>query len=164
MNIYLPDNTQTLRPVYKPHSVQQQQVVAWAIISLGAVSPQRSLQPTRDWHLPGGRCTYGDEQPPAVHERLRPYLALLPAGVTWPRTLLRVPVVSYTTFSPLPPQGGSGLFLWPYPASLPRPGCYPTLCSTECGLSSTPTTRSRDRPTDLRCLHHNPIMNTSQLP
>ena len=39
----------------------------------------------------------------------------------------------------------------------PRPGCYPTPYSLECGLSSTPTTQSRDRPTDLRYFHHNPI-------
>ena len=33
---------------------------------------------------------------------------------------------------------------------LPRPGCYPTPCSMECGLSSIPTTQDRDRPTSLR--------------
>src|SRR5690242_6173461 len=33
---------------------------------------------------------------------------------------------------------------------VPRPGCYPTPCSMECGLSSAPTTQDRDRPTDLR--------------
>jgi hypothetical protein len=32
-----------------------------------------------------------------------PCLALLPAGVAWPPALLQTPVVSYTTFSPLPP-------------------------------------------------------------
>jgi hypothetical protein len=38
---------------------------------------------------------------------------------------------------------GTGcLFLWPCsgrfaPFGAPRPGCYPTSCSTECGLSST---------------------------
>ncbi len=93
-----------LRTVYKPHSVQQQ--VAWAIISLGGMSPRRSMRPTRDWRPPGGGCTYGGEPPPAVRRRLRPCLALLPAGVTWPRTLLRAPVVPYTTFSPLPPLTG----------------------------------------------------------
>jgi len=36
----------------------------------------------------------------------------------------------------------------------PRPGYSPTPCSMECGLSSTPTTQGRDRPTDLRHLHH----------
>jgi len=37
---------------------------------------------------------------------------------------------------------------------LPRPGCCPTPCSMECGLSSIPTTQDRDRPTDLRQHHH----------
>ena len=37
---------------------------------------------------------------------------------------------------------------------VPRPGCYPTPCSMECGLSSAPTTQSRDRPTDLRRRYH----------
>jgi len=50
-----------------------------------------------------GKGAYGDEQPPVVHGRLRPCLALLPAGVTWPPALRQAPVVSYTTFSPSPP-------------------------------------------------------------
>jgi hypothetical protein len=33
-------------------------------------------------------------------------LALLPVGVAWPQTLLPAPVVSYTTFSPLPCPAG----------------------------------------------------------
>jgi len=37
---------------------------------------------------------------------------------------------------------------------VPRPGCYPTPCSMECGLSSVPTTQDRDRPTDLRRQYH----------
>ncbi|MBV6452359.1 MAG: hypothetical protein MHPDNHAH_03116 [Anaerolineales bacterium] len=37
---------------------------------------------------------------------------------------------------------------------LPHPGDYPTPCSMECGLSSMATTRHRDRPTDLRQVHH----------
>jgi len=44
----------------------------------------------------------------------------------------------------------------------PRPGCYPTTCSMECGLSSTPTTQGRDRPTDLRYIHHNRIAPVRQ--
>ena len=89
-----------------------------------------------------GKGTYGDEQPPIVHRRNRPCLALLPAGVTWPHALLRAPVVSYTTFSPSLPCG-SCLFLWPLSGrftplrrfsrqqvtGFPRPGCYPTPCS-----------------------------------
>jgi hypothetical protein len=45
----------------------------------------------------------------------------------------------------------------------PRPGCYPTLCSVECGLSSTPSTQGRDRPTDLWPAHHTPFTCTRQL-
>ena len=37
---------------------------------------------------------------------------------------------------------------------VPRPGCYPTPCSMECGLSSISTTQDRDRPTDLRRQYH----------
>ncbi len=100
---FLPVAQGNLRPVYKPHSVQQWSVLhAWAIISLGGMSPCRSMQPTRDWLPPDGSSTCGDEQPPIVRRRLRPCLALLPAGVTWPHALLRAPVVFYTTFSPLP--------------------------------------------------------------
>ena len=74
-----------------------------------------------------------------------------------------MPVVFYTTFSPSPRQcpiiNGTlpGLFvsvaLFRQVSSsrrVPRPGCYPTPCSMECGLSSAPTTQDRDRPTDLR--------------
>jgi hypothetical protein len=73
---------------------------------------------------------------------------LLPMGVARPQTLLSAPVVSYTTISPLLPEerfvsvARSGRFL--------RPGCYPALCSVECGLSSRHCIAiSSDRPTDL---------------
>lgn len=58
----------------------------------------------------------------------RPCLALLPVGVAWPPGSPRTPVVSYTTFSPLPalvmdryrsPPTAGGLFLWPYPSGCP---------------------------------------------
>jgi hypothetical protein len=49
-----------------------------------------------------------------------PCLTLLPLGVAWPSSLLRTPVVSYTTISPLPKSGG--VFLWPDPAGCPAPG------------------------------------------
>jgi len=103
-----------------------------------------------------GKGACGDEQSPVVRGRLRPCLALLPAGVTWPSALRQMPVVSYTTFSPSP-EGC--LFLWPYPAgsrlsALPRPGCYPTPCPVECGLSSILRMQDRDCPTSLRRIHH----------
>ncbi len=63
-------------------------------------------------------------------------LALLPAGVAWPRRLPGAPVVSYTTFSPLPGLATcGGLFLWPCPR-VTSPGCYPALHPMESGLSS----------------------------
>ena len=65
--------------------------------SLNAAYPELTI-PTL------GNGTYGDEQPPIVHRRNRSCLALLPAGVTWPHTLLCAPVVSYTTFSPSHPK------------------------------------------------------------
>ena len=94
---------------------------------LGAAYPGLT-QPT------GGKGTYGDEQPPIVHRRNRPCLALLPAGVTWPYALLHMPVVSYTTFSPSL-RKRSCLFLWPCSGrftplgGFPTPGYSPTPCS-----------------------------------
>ena len=59
-------------------------------------------------------------------------LALLRMGVACPRRLPGPPVVSYTAFSPLPPEIslslGGGLFLWPYPSGCPArvlPGILP---------------------------------------
>ena len=107
--------------------------------------------------------TYEDEQSPVVRGRLRPCLALLPAGVTWPPALLQMPVVFYTTFSPSPLTSSEMSWLFVSVALIrqvsssrrvPRPGCYPTPCSMECGLSSAPTTQDRDRPTDLRPRYH----------
>ena len=95
---------------------------------LGAAYPGLT-QPT------GGKGTYGDEQPPIVHRRNRPCLALLPAGVTWPHALLRVPVVSYTTFSPSPSpyQGWRAVcFCGPYPAGSRLSAVFP---STSDGIS-----------------------------
>ena len=97
-----------------------------------------------------------DEPSPAIRRWLRPCLVLLPAGVTWPSVLLQMPVVFYTTFSPSP-CASAGLFVSvalirqvSSSRRVPRPGCYPTPCSMECGLSSIPSTQNRDRPTDLR--------------
>ncbi|KPL74243.1 hypothetical protein AC812_13150 [Bellilinea caldifistulae] len=49
-------------------------------------------------------------------------LGFAPGGGCLAAALLRTPVVSYTTFSPLLPETGSGLFLWPDPAGYPAPG------------------------------------------
>ena len=67
--------------------------------------------------------------------------------------------------SPLPSWGRVWVGVWLFVSvalirqvsssrRVPRPGCYPTSCSMECGLSSIPTTQDRDRPTDLRLHHH----------
>ena len=117
-----------------------------------------------------GGSTCGDEQSPIVHRRFRPCLALLPTGVTWPPALLQTPVVSYTTFSPSPSarKGGAAVcFCGPFPAgsrlsAVSRPGCYPTSCSMECGLSSIPTTQDRDCPTSLSWLHDTRMKRQSQ--
>ena len=86
-------------------------------------------------------------------------LALLPMGVACPPVLLRVPVVSYTTISPLPVLSG-GMFLWPDPAGFPAPGVtrhraqrsadFPQLQKWNC-----------DRPADLDTIHDT-IINTSR--
>src|SRR5688572_33166099 len=74
-----------------------------------------------------------------------------------------MPVVFYTTFSPSPLTSCEMSWLFVSVALIrqvsssrrvPRPGCYPTPCSMECGLSSAPTTQDRDRPTDLRQQYH----------
>jgi len=100
------------------------------------------MQPTR-----GSRRM---SNPPLASE-LHPCLALLPMAVTWPPTLLPAPVVSYTTFSPLPITRAStclaacglgGRFLWSC-ARVPPPGSYPASCSLERGLSSSCIRNSR---------------------
>ena len=69
----------------------------WVIICLGRMSPYASCG------LPGAMAFFRkpeDEQPPGDFHPHCPCLALLPAGVAWPRPLLEAPVVSYTAFSP----------------------------------------------------------------
>jgi hypothetical protein len=69
------------------------QAVAVAIIYLDPRVAAGFSQPTRN--------SKGTSSPPS-EIGLRSCLALLPVGVTWPPALLPTPVVSYTTFSPLP--------------------------------------------------------------
>ena len=64
-----------------------------AIIYLGPHVTVGLVQPTRN--------SRGTSSPPSAYG-LRSCLALLPVRVTWPPALLSTPVVSYTTFSPLP--------------------------------------------------------------
>jgi len=90
-------------------------------------------------------------------------LALLLTGVAWLPALRRTPVVSYTTFSPLPVTENQligGISLWPYPAGKrfvkmtqrPPPRVLPgiMLCGVRTFLDSG--NRSRDRLTNLGVL------------
>jgi hypothetical protein len=139
----------------------------WAIISLDDASPRRSVRPTRNYRETSSLSPSADG--------FVPYLVLLPAGVTWPFTLLWMPVVSYTTFSPSPAPSlpspksfdlgegrgwGSGcLFLWPYSGRLAPCGGFPPRMLSDAVLYGVrtfldPDTRDRDRPTDLRKYYH----------
>ena len=109
------------RLVYKPHSVRRF-APQNGVTRLCSHLSGRSVTALLDAAYPGlaqpteGKGAYGDEQPPIVHRRNRPCLALLPAGVTWPHVLLHAPVVSYTTFSPSPRKRGAVCFCGPFPA------------------------------------------------
>ena len=137
------------RSAYKPRSVRIRAAVysgafiprahPWTIIYLGLTLPRGSCG------LPGARRGRAAPRPCG----LRSCLALLQVGVAWPRSSLTAPVVSCTTFSPLPmswtssrrreshrPESGmGGCFLWPCPRVTP-PGHYPAPRSMERGLSS----------------------------
>ncbi len=82
---------------YKPRSVQvrpfEKVPNAGAIIYLGINVTVMLMQPTRN---------YEETSRFSSPKGLRPCLALLPVGVAWQPALLPIPVVSYTTFSPLP--------------------------------------------------------------
>ena len=64
----------------------------------GRSSLWAAASPRGSCSLPGARR--GRAAPWIPRRDRRSCLALLPAGVTWPDALLRLPVVSYTTFSP----------------------------------------------------------------
>jgi len=66
------------------------------------------------------------------------------------------------------PKCGAVCFCGPLPVGRlqtksPRPGCYPTPCPMECGLSSIPQTQDRGRPTSLRQFHHTRLGRERQL-
>ena len=115
----------------------------WEIISLGRPSPACSCSLPGTYLLRGG-----DEQPPArLCSRSSFLLGLAPDGGCPAAALLRTPVVSYTTISPLPLAGR--FVSVARSGRLPRPGRYPASCSMECGRSSTAASRRRDPPTSL---------------
>jgi len=78
----------------------------------------------------------------------RPCLALLPVGFASASRSPGPPVVSYTTFSPLPHiRVRRSVFCGTFRRVAP-PGCYPAPCSVELGLSSG-SRAARGRPANL---------------
>jgi len=94
-----------------------------------ACKPRSVLPEGMDDHL-SKRSTRDSTRRAVFH----PCLTLLLAGVTWPRTLLPAPVVSYTTFSPSPFRLFVSVAL---SGRLLRPGVSPAPCPAQRGLSST---------------------------
>lgn len=123
---------------------------AWAIIYLGRALPRSSVQPTRGYMETSSL--------PSVLTTISPLLDLAPGGGylaicistnaggllhhLFTITMMRARRCAVWLFVSVARSGG-----------FPRPGCYPTPCSTECGLSSTLTTQDRDCPTSLRWHH-----------
>ena len=92
-----------------------------AIISLCVTSPRRSLQHTRDSN---------------ETSRLLSLLCLAPDGGYLAACITaNAGGLLHHLFTITTPRDGC-LFLWPCSGRLPRPGCYPTSRSVECGLSS----------------------------
>ena len=130
-----------------------------ATISLGSASPRCSVQPTRGWLLPrleGARAETSslpsstDDFAPAwpcsrrglpgrLHYCKRRWSLTPPFHHHRPPVRAGRLFVSVALFRQV---HASRRFL--------RPGCYPTPCSMECGLSSIPTTQDRDCPINLR--------------
>ena len=165
-------NSMSLRPVYKPHSVHDAEAPLCDHLSgrrvaapldatypgLALLSHKRarmktsSLPPSADGFVPTWSCSRRGLPGHLYYYRCRwsftppfhsycPHLcAPLPMGegIGARERLVSVALIRQVSSS----------------RRVPRPGCYPTPCSMECGLSSTPSTQDRDRPTDLRQLHH----------
>jgi len=73
-------------------------------------------------------------------------------GFAWPRTLLPLPVVSYTTVSPSPTKGAAAAFAWQYTSLLHLPSGYPARPLAGTVLSGVRTFLSqsdRDHPANL---------------
>lgn len=111
----------------------------WAVISLGGTLPRRSLQHTRNSNETSSLLFLLCLAPNGGYRAI--YIAANAGGLL------------HHLFTITTPRGGC-LFLWPYSGELPRPGCYPTLRSVECGLSSILPKQNRDYPINLRFFHH----------
>ena len=95
--------------------------------------------------LPGARR---GRAAPWIPKDRRPCLALLPAGVAWPRPLLAAPVVSYTTVSPLPRLAPGRSVSVALSAGRPARGLPgAVLCGARTFLSRPNRPRSPDQPT-----------------
>ena len=130
-----------------------------AVISLGNASPHCSMQPTRGWPFPQkGKAHAETSSLPSSTDDFAP---------AWPCSRRGLPGHLHygrCRWSLTPPfhhhhftqkDGRAVCFCGPYPAgsrlsAVSRPGCYPTSCSMECGLSSIPTTQNRNCPTSLK--------------
>jgi len=176
-----------LRLAYKPHSVRwkappKRGFSTCAIISLGGASPRRSLQPTRGWPFPQkGKARMETSSLPSSTDDFAPAWPCsrrgLPGHLHYgKRRWSLTPPFHHDhphPCAPLPVEEGMGvrglfvsvaLFRQVHASRrFPRPGCYPTPCSKECGLSSIPTTQDRDCPTSLRRFHHTRVMHARQL-
>ncbi len=86
------------RPVCKPHSVRQVALPRRSSIWAARLRAARAAYPGLWRSVKSARET---SRLPGLAP-VCPCLALLPLGVAWPRLLPGAPVVSYTTFSPLP--------------------------------------------------------------
>jgi hypothetical protein len=136
------------RPVYKPHSVQ------WV-----APSVQSSI-----WamchHI--ARCSRPEAmRRRAASDRQRRFAPAWPCSRRGLPGHLHYCKCRWSLTPPfhhhciIPKNEAAVCFCGPFPASLrlsavPRPGCSPTPCSMECGLSSILIMQNRDCPTSLK--------------
>ncbi len=104
-------------------------VLSRTIIHLGQLSPTASS------NLPGSPLGTGG----AATGRVLPYLVLLRAGFTVPRTVTSRAVRSYRTFSPLPAKSRRSVFCGTFHGLTP-PRRYLAPCPKEPGLSSVTQT------------------------
>jgi len=115
----------------------------------GTTVARRLVRPTRRSRETG--------RLPVLMQHLPSCLALLPVGFAWPGLSPDPPVVSYTTFSPLPDLGTQpkvgGLFLWHYPSGHPA---WLLASTAPCGVRTflRRPADARDRPANWAQLHY----------
>ena len=142
-----------------------------AVISLGSASPRCSVQPTRGWLIPQeGRAHAETSSLPSSTDDFAPAWPCsrrgLPGHLHYGKRRWSLTPPFHHHPSPRRMEGlsVSVALVRQVHASrrFPRPGCYPTPCSVECGLSSIPTTQDRDCPTNLSAMHDKPRWRVSQ--